>query len=202
MTRIQLIVPVLAALLVTAQAAPTVTLRALERLTPAQLQGLSTAQTEALWLEAERALEKFSNTLTGPEPGPQWPKAGVAMYQSLVLNDESYELNIYKKSDGPDWSNDGCSFPVAAAYKKAFDTQACRHHDFAYRNLPQYREARSEDMRQLADMRLLLDMRFQCLTDSALKVHQHACDLAAVAAYMQARKTGQAAFSTTTARYP
>ena len=202
MTRIQLMVPVLAALLVTAQAAPTVTLRALERMTPAQLRGLSTAQTEALWLEADRALETFSNTLAGPQPGPQWPKAGVAMYQSLVLTDESYERDAYKKSTGPDWTSDGCSFPVAAAYKKVFDMQACRHHDFAYRNLPQYRQARSEDMRQLVDLRLLLDMRFQCMTDSALNVHQHACDIAAVAAYVQARKTGQAAFNATTARYP
>ena len=202
MTRIQLMVPMLAALLVSAQAAPTVTLQALERLTPAQLQGLSTAQTEALWLEADRAIEQFGTRFGPPQPVAQWPNADNTLYESTGMTDESFKRDVYRQFTGPDWTSDGCSFPVAAAYKKAFDTKACRHHDFAYRNLPQYRQGRGEAMRQIVDLRLLLDMRFQCLSDSALSVHQQACDLAALAAYVQARKTGQAAFNTTTARYP
>ncbi|UQN06481.1 phospholipase A2 [Deinococcus sp. QL22] len=197
--------PLLTALALTGSplAAPTVTLDALERLTPAQLKALNKEQTEALWLEADRAISKVADAvLKGPDNKPKWPHADLTMYTALLMTDEAYERDVYKSYRGPDWTSDGCSFPVAAAYKKAFDAQACRHHDFSYRNVAQYRQGRDEAMRRAIDLRLLLDLRFQCLTDSALNVNQHACDLAAVAAYVQARKVGKVALTAVPAHYP
>ena len=204
MKSIQWMVPFVTALTlaVPAYAAGSITLKDLERMTPAQLQGLTQDQIGALDLEANRMIDSFVNTLKGPQPGPKWPNADVTMYLSSGVTDEGYERDVYKSYAGPDWTSDGCSFPVAAMYKKAFDTQACRHHDFGYRNVAQYRQGRNEAMRQIIDLRLLLDMRYQCLTDDVLSVKQHDCDLAAVAAYVQARKTGKALFDAVPARYP
>lgn len=207
MTRIQLMVPMLAALLVTAQAAPAVTLRALERMTPAQLQHLSQDQIDALvQKEADTTLKKLlaaTIKIDTAHPGPIWPDSSNTMYFAAELvGDGWYSDNTYKKDPGPDLRSPGCIFQVAAAYQKIFADKACRHQNYGYRNVPQYRYTHNEAARQAIDIRFLMDMYTQCLDEPLSSASQHACDLAAVAAYVQARKNGKTVFDAVTARYP
>lgn len=178
------------------------TLAALERMTPVQLQGVTPDQVERLLVEADSEVIRVGDSWNGRQDKPYWPNPDRTMFYAVVNAYEAYERDQSNTHTGPDWTSDGCSFPVAAAYKKAFDAHACRHHDYGYRNLAQYRGAHNEIIRKALDLRLLTDLHFQCLTDDSLNVKQHACDLAALAAYVQARKTGQAVFNATPARYP
>ena len=99
-------------------------------------------------------------------------------------------------------TSNGCSFVVSTAYKKMFDAQSRRHHNYGYRNLPQYRQTHSEEVRKTMDLRFLLDMEYQCINESDSDAQKHTCDLAALAAYGQARKSGQAVFDSVKVMYP
>lgn len=185
-----------------AGAAGPITLAAVEQMTPARIQQLSRDQIDGLLFEADHSVQMFLDAnLKGPLPGPVWPSADYTLYFAAQLSYEAWATSDYKKAPGADLTTDGCSFPVAAAYKKAFDTNACRHHDYGYRNLAQYRQTHNESVRKVLDMHLLNDLHLQCLNDSASNASQYACDKAAVAAYAQARKTGAKVFNTVQAHY-
>ena len=172
-------------------------------MTSAQLQHLSQDQIDTLLKEAESSVAKFlSKKLIGQHPGPVWPDADNTLHFAVGASLLEWDIGDYKKEPGPDLTSNGCSFAVAAAYKKIFDDQSCRHHNYGYRNLPQYRQTRSEDARQAMDLRFLLDMEYQCIDGSGSDAQKHACDLAALAAYVQARKNGQAAFASVKVMYP
>ena len=206
MTRIQWMVPVLAALLVSAQAAPAVTLQALERMTPAQLQHLSQDQIDAFMrIQPDVALSKIlmvTMKIDAAHPGPMWPDSDNTMHFAAEIGYDGWSDGLYKKDPGPDLRSSGCAFPVAAAYQKTFADKACRHQNYGYRNVSQYRYTHNETARQAIDIRFLMDMYTQCLNEFQSSASQHACKLAAVAAYVQARKTGKAVFGAVTARYP
>jgi Prokaryotic phospholipase A2 len=206
MTRLQLMASVLAALLVSAQAAPTVTLQALERLTPAQLQRLSQDQIDAIMqTQADLAIGKLliaTMKIDEFHPGPMWPDSDNTMHFAAEIGYDGWSDGTYKKDPGPDLRSSGCVFQVAAAYQKAFADKACRHQNYGYRNVPQYRYTHNEAARQAIDIRFLMDMYTQCLNETQSGASQYACKLAAVAAYVQARKNGKAVFDAITARYP
>jgi hypothetical protein len=64
-----------------------------------------------------------------------------------------------------DWSTDGCSAPVVRSTGRSFDfTEACRRHDFAYRNLARLDGGRhwTARMRSRVDSVFLRDMRSNC----------------------------------------
>jgi hypothetical protein len=66
-----------------------------------------------------------------------------------------------------DWSSDGCSAPVVHSTGRSFDfTNACRRHDFGYRNMSQLKNGRlwSEAMRLRIDKQLRKDMRASCVS--------------------------------------
>lgn len=206
MTPIQLMVPVLAALLVSAQAAPAVTLQALERLTPAQLQHLSQDQIDAIMqTEPDTALGKLlmaTMKIDEFHPGPMWPDSDNTMHFAAEIGYDGWSDGLYKKDPGPDLRSSGCSFQVASAYRTIFADKACRHQNYGYRNVSQYRYTHNEAARKAIDIRFLMDMYTQCLNETRSSASQYACKLAAVAAYVQARKNGKAVFDAVTARYP
>lgn len=64
-----------------------------------------------------------------------------------------------------DWSSDGCSAPVIGSTGRSFDfTDACRRHDFAYRNLGRLDAGRkwTAALRARVDSKFLSDMRVHC----------------------------------------
>ena len=180
-----------------------VTLDRAEGMTPGQIQRLSEDQIDTLIVEANRSIQKFlDRTFIGPLPGPVWPSADYTLYYAAQISYDDWAFNNYIKTvSGPDLTSDGCSFPVATAYKKTFDANSCRHHDFAYRNLAQYYRTHTESVRKVADLRLFTDMNLQCVNDSTSRADLRTCNLAAVAAYAQARKVGANAFNSVQAHY-
>ena len=64
-----------------------------------------------------------------------------------------------------DWSTDGCSAPIVQSTGRSFDfTNACRRHDFGYRNMSQVKNGRlwSEAMRLRIDKQFRKDARASC----------------------------------------
>jgi hypothetical protein len=64
-----------------------------------------------------------------------------------------------------DWSTDGCSAPVVQSTGRSFDFyNACRRHDFGYRNMSRFKNGRvwSEALRLRIDEQLRKDARASC----------------------------------------
>ena len=205
--KIALCLTLTAAPLALAGGAGPLTLDQVEHMTPAQIQRLSQDQIDTLvQKEADSVLNKLlaaTIKINTAHPGPIWPDSSNTMYFAAELvGDSWYSDNTYKKDPGPDLRSSGCIFQVAAAYQQTFADKACRHQNYGYRNVPQYRYTHTEAARQAIDIRFLMDMHTQCLDESSSKASQHACDLAAVAAYVEARKVGASAFNAVKIRYP
>ena len=70
-----------------------------------------------------------------------------------------------------DWESDGCSAPVVQSTGRSFDFyNACRRHDFGYRNLSRFKNGRlwSEALRLRLDERFRADMRNSCISRDAI----------------------------------
>jgi len=68
-----------------------------------------------------------------------------------------------------DWTTDGCSAPVIGSTGRSFDfTEACRRHDFAYRNFRVVDDGKkwTSALRDRVDRRFRIDMRTHCATRS------------------------------------
>ena len=66
-----------------------------------------------------------------------------------------------------DWGTDGCSAPIVQSTGRSFDFyDACRRHDFAYRNMSRFKNGRvwTEALRLRIDERFRKDMRSSCST--------------------------------------
>jgi hypothetical protein len=64
-----------------------------------------------------------------------------------------------------DWSTDGCSAPVVQSTGRSFDFyNACRRHDFGYRNMSRFKNGRlwSEALRLRIDAQFRKDARASC----------------------------------------
>ena len=64
-----------------------------------------------------------------------------------------------------DWSTDGCSAPVVQSTGRSFDFyNACRRHDFGYRNMSRLKNGRvwSEALRLRIDAQFRKDARASC----------------------------------------
>jgi hypothetical protein len=65
-----------------------------------------------------------------------------------------------------DWSTDGCSAPVVQSTGRSFDFyNACRRHDFGYRNMSRFKNGRvwSEALRLRIDGQFRKDARASCI---------------------------------------
>ena len=66
-----------------------------------------------------------------------------------------------------DWTTDGCSAPIVQSTGRSFDFyNACRRHDFGYRNMSRFKNGRvwSEALRLRIDEQFRKDMRVSCTT--------------------------------------
>ena len=75
-----------------------------------------------------------------------------------IANQQNHDVRL-------DWSSDGCSAPVVHSTGRSFDfTNACRRHDFGYRNMSQLKNGRlwSEAMRLRIDKQFRKDARASC----------------------------------------
>jgi hypothetical protein len=64
-----------------------------------------------------------------------------------------------------DWSTDGCSAPIVQSTGRSFDFyNACRRHDFGYRNMSRFKNGRvwNETVRMRIDGQFRKDARASC----------------------------------------
>jgi hypothetical protein len=64
-----------------------------------------------------------------------------------------------------DWSTDGCSAPIVQSTGRSFDFyNACRRHDFGYRNMSRFKNGRvwNETVRLRIDRQFRKDARASC----------------------------------------
>jgi hypothetical protein len=64
-----------------------------------------------------------------------------------------------------DWSTDGCSAPIVQSTGRSFDFyNACRRHDFGYRNMSRFKNGRvwNETLRLRIDGQFRKDARVSC----------------------------------------
>ena len=64
-----------------------------------------------------------------------------------------------------DWSTDGCSAPIVQSTGRSFDFyNACRRHDFGYRNMSRFKDGRvwNEALRLRIDGQFRKDARASC----------------------------------------
>ena len=96
-----------------------------------------------------------------------------------------------RRDDRLDWSSDGCSAPVIESTGRSFDfTEACRRHDFGYRNIGTLEGGRrwTAAMRSRIDEVFRRDMRAHCTTRG--KVARVACRTWAEVYYRVVRANG------------
>ena len=65
-----------------------------------------------------------------------------------------------------DWSTDGCSAPIVQSTGRSFDFyDACRRHDFGYRNMSRFKNGRvwSNALRLRIDAQFRRDARASCI---------------------------------------
>lgn len=144
------------------------TLDQMKMLSPEQMR----AVVQTIQKPAEAELDKVSNQLRaqvfgeiihGQGSTDLWPNYTLTAYIAIAIPYTTYLSDYLNKFNGPDWSDDGCSGPTAPS---SFDSTACKHHDFGYRNVALYQRSRLyqeyPDPWTLDDyyMRRLIDQRF------------------------------------------
>ncbi len=174
--------------------APTeVRLEDVPNLDASQIHALTEAQIEALGAENQANLEAFSKQIS-PRTSIRYPNYADTLYVATGITYETYLSSYYFQTSGPDWSDDGCSGPTPPVI---FDSNACRQHDFGYRNVPKYAAGRNETVRKSIDSRFLSNMYLKCdrywnrWYEAPLKL---ACKADALVFYGAVRNFGQSAY--------
>jgi hypothetical protein len=135
-----------------------VTLEDIPTLEEAQIRALSEVQVDALGAQANANLAQFGANVRA-QATIRWPDYGDTLFVATGVNYETYLADYYRQTNGPDWSDDGCSGPTPPVI---FDDTACRQHDFGYRNVSHYAAGRNEDVRKAVDERFLSNMYLRC----------------------------------------
>jgi hypothetical protein len=172
---------------------PSVTLEDVPTLSEAQIRALSDEQIEALGAQANANLEVFGAQVRA-QATIRWPNYGDTLFVATGITYETYLRDYYRQTNGPDWSDDGCSGPTPPVI---FDDNACRQHDFGYRNVSRYAAGRNETVRKAIDERFLSNMYLRCdrrwsrWYESPLRV---ACKGDALIFYGAVRNFGRSAY--------
>lgn len=132
----------------------------LETMTPGQVEALTDGQLAALRQDLAARLEAAAR------PGKAlraqaWPDYFETLGIATGVDYQTYLDRHYQQTVGPDWSDDGCSNPLSGS-RDIFNDNACRQHDFGYRNVGQFAAGRSDDVRRLIDERFLSNMNLKC----------------------------------------
>jgi Prokaryotic phospholipase A2 len=198
-------------------AAPTaeITLEQLGTMTLEQLQTLSPEQLAEIEKKVDADVARVEAKRPAPETkdgpisaqaasdcgsfiSPAWPNAALTK-QCAINNDyKKFNSSIYNSFNGPDWSDDGCSNVPDYVF-----AEVCRHHDFAYRNLPQYAQFRNAATREQADDRFYSNMIARCNDRFAWYNPQRPiCKGVAFTYYTGVRVGGSSAYNDAMQRYP
>ena len=76
-----------------------------------------------------------------------------------IANEQNHDVRL-------DWSSDGCSAPIVQSTGRSFDFyDACRRHDFGYRNMSRFKNGRvwSNALRLRIDAQFRRDARASCV---------------------------------------
>ena len=80
-----------------------------------------------------------------------------------------------KHDERLDWSTDGCSAPIVQSTGRSFDFyNACRRHDFGYRNMSRFKDGRiwNAKLRLRIDKQFRKDARTSCIPKLRLTKRQ------------------------------
>ena len=177
-----------------------VTLETIPTLDAAQIRALSEAQIDALGVENTVGLEAATAQLRA-QTVIRFPNYNDTLFVAISITYERYLSDYYRQTNGPDWSDNGCSGPTPPVI---FDATACRQHDFGYRNVSKYAAGRNETVRKLVDSRFLSNMYLNCdrrwsrWYQAPLRV---ACKADALVFYGAVRNFGSSAFYESTQTY-
>lgn len=100
---------------------------------------------------------------------PHQPDDAVSLARRLVFSTSLANFitstEVSERDPRLDWTSDGCSAPLVGGTGRSFDfTNACRRHDFGYRNFSRIDAGIWWDapMRRRIDDKFLADMRTSC----------------------------------------
>ena len=170
-----------------------VTLETIPSLSASQIRALSEAQIDALGVENTVGLEAATAELRA-QATIRFPNYNDTLFVATSITYETYLADYYRQTNGPDWSDNGCSGPTPPVI---FDATACRQHDFGYRNVSKYAAGRNETVRKMVDSRFLSNMYLNCdrrwdrWYQAPLRV---ACKADALIFYGAVRNFGSSAF--------
>ena len=104
-----------------------------------------------------------------PAPPAHVVAESLVFNKSLISFIATAEANARDKR--LDWTSDGCSAPVIGSTGRTFNFyNACRRHDFAYRNFARLDKGKwwTEELRARVDAVFKKDMSLDCATRSLL----------------------------------
>lgn len=150
------------------------TLEQIAALTPEQIDALSQTELQKIqtvlqpeFAQVESELVQLQSELEAAALGEveaqdsRWPNFSYTVYVATGISYKTFFNSYYRKYSGPNWSNDGCSNspdkPLFLNFK-----DPCNHHDFGYRNVPQYSRGRNETYRKYVDDRFLSNLKSVC----------------------------------------
>jgi hypothetical protein len=174
------------------------------RLGPEDLEAIQAVlRPEFARVEAEAA--RLERTL-GERVSPlgldwRWPNFDYTVYLATAIPYRTFFALYYGTFSGPDWSHDGCSNapdePLGLNFK-----DPCNHHDFGYRNVPQYGQGRNETYRAYVDDRFLLNLKSVCESLPWWDPRKGPCYVMAYTYYAAVRNFGESHYYSTPQRYP
>lgn len=191
--------------------APNWTLEQIAALTPEQIDALSEgelqkiqtilqpefARVEGQLIQLQSQLEALGKVAAQDS---RWPNFDYTVYLATAIPYGTF-FTYYRTYSGPDWSNDGCSYspdkPLFLNFK-----DPCNHHDFGYRNVPQYARGRSETYRKYVDDRFLSNLKSVCGDLSWWDPRKDKCYVLAYTYYAAVRNFGEGPYYSTQQRYP
>lgn len=187
-----------------------ITLDQLGKMTPEQIEQLNQGQLEAVnkklddefaASEAEFRSDALVATATGycgSYTGALWPNAAHTLKCAVNIGADNYVSSVRSKFSGPNWTSDGCSNVPDYVF-----LNACRHHDFAYRNLPKYGQFRTTATRLKADQKFYSNMVARCEARfSRFNPSRYVCKGVAYTYYVGARNLGISSYYGTTKLFP
>ncbi|PZA06853.1 MULTISPECIES: phospholipase A2 [unclassified Meiothermus] len=192
--------------------APSWTLERIAALTPEQIDALSEGELQEIqgvlqpeFARVERELAQLQSQLEGlsgiTAQEARWPNFDYTVYLATAIPYTTFFARYYRAYSGPDWSNNGCSYspdkPLLLNFK-----DPCNHHDFGYRNVPQYARGRSETYRKYVDDRFLSNLKSVCGDLPWWDPRKDQCYVLAYTYYAAVRNLGKGAYYSTPQRYP
>jgi Prokaryotic phospholipase A2 len=137
---------------------------------------------------------------------PAWPNAALTKKCYFNVDYNTYRTKVRFWYSGPDWSSDGCGkIRALGPFGKAdyVFRNVCIHLDFAYRNMPRYRQFRNYDQRLAIDKRFYSQMNSRCRERYAwVNPNRYVCYGVATAYYGAIRIGGATHYYTALTLYP